>query len=84
MSVDRRNRSQHDLAFRRFHQTEKQSGRAARTVAADNERAVILNDFRDAINELKRANDVQFKRVAQVQADLDVIKQAWNRMKMLV
>jgi len=49
-----------------------------------NERAVILNDFRDAINELKRANDVQFKRVAQVQADLDVIKQAWNRIKVLV
>src|SRR5919201_5669120 len=43
-----------------------------------NERAVILNQFRDAITALKQASDVQFKRIAQLQADFDQIKTAWT------
>jgi len=41
-----------------------------------NERAVILNEFRDAITDLNRVTEVQFKRIAQIQADLDVIRRA--------
>jgi hypothetical protein len=46
-----------------------------------NERAAILNEFRDAINALKQNSDIQFKRIAQLQADFDQIKQAWTRTK---
>ena|ERR1051325_6023432 len=54
-----------------------------------NERNVILNGLRNAVTELQeavtrleRSSDIQFKRIAQLQADLDFIKQAWDRMKM--
>jgi hypothetical protein len=54
-----------------------------------NERNVILNRLREALNELRdavagleHASDIQFKRIAQVQADLDIIKQAGERTKM--
>ena len=45
-----------------------------------NERNEILNAFRDAITELQHASDIQLKRIAQIQADLDGIKTAWHRM----
>ena len=43
-----------------------------------NERNVILNGLRAAIDELRRVADVQFKRIAQIQADLDDVKRAWE------
>jgi len=46
-----------------------------------NDRAVILNEFRDAIHELKQASDIQFKRIAQLQADLDTLRRTWERMR---
>jgi hypothetical protein len=46
-----------------------------------NERAVILNEFRDAISALQQDSEIQFKRTAQMQADLDQIKQAWRSVK---
>ena len=48
-----------------------------------NDRAVVLNEFRDAINDLQRASDVQFKRIAQMQADFDVVKRAWEKIGLL-
>ncbi len=36
-----------------------------------NERAVVLNEFRDAIHQLKQASDIQLKRIAQLQAEID-------------
>jgi hypothetical protein len=47
-----------------------------------NERNVILNGLRDAaaalqdaVMRLEHGSDIQFKRIAQLQADLDVINQ---------
>ena len=55
-------------------------GEYNRIIDVLNDRAVILNDFRDAINELKHTTDVQFKRIAQLQADLDAIRRAWEKV----
>lgn len=39
-----------------------------------NERNVILNALRDAITGIQQTCDVQFKRMAQMQAELDATK----------
>jgi hypothetical protein len=57
-------------------------GEYNRIIDTLNERAVILNEFRSAISALQQASDVQFKRIAQLQAEVDHIKRAWLRMKM--
>ena len=57
-------------------------GEYNRIIDTLNERAIILNDFRSAINTLPQDSVVQFKRIAQLQADIDHIKRAWSRMKM--
>lgn len=57
-------------------------GEYNRIIDTLNERAIILNDFRSAINTLQQDSVVQFKRIAQIQADIDHIKRAWSRMKM--
>ena len=46
-----------------------------------NERTVILNEFRDALDRLRRDNAIQLRRTAEIQADLDEIKKAWERVK---
>ncbi len=46
-----------------------------------NERNIILNGLREAITRLEQSSDVQFKRIAQLQADFDVIKRAWEALK---
>jgi hypothetical protein len=46
-----------------------------------NERSVILNEFRDAIDKLRRDHNIQLRRTAEIQADLDDIKKAWGRMR---
>jgi len=47
-----------------------------------NERTVILNEFRDAVDKLRRDNAIQLRRTAEIQADLDEIKKAWQRVKL--
>jgi hypothetical protein len=37
--------------------------------------------FATAINAPKQNSDIQFKRIAQVQADFDQISQVWRRTK---
>ena len=49
-----------------------------------NERTVILNEFRDALDKLRRDNAIQLRRTAEIQADLDEIKKAWQRVKLEV
>jgi hypothetical protein len=46
-----------------------------------NERNEILNALRDGFQGLEHVTDIQFKRIAQIQADLDEIKRAWQRLK---
>ena len=57
-------------------------GEYNRIIDTLNERTIILNEFRDAITTLHQASDVQFKRIAQLQAEFDSIKRAWSRMKL--
>ncbi len=57
-------------------------GEYNRIIDTLNERAVILNEFRNAINALQQASEVQFKRIAQLQADVDHLKRTSSRMKM--
>ena len=33
------------------------------------------------VEENRRELDLQFRRIAQIQAELDTVKQAWTRMK---
>lgn len=46
-----------------------------------NQRNVILNALREGQERLEHAMDVQFHRIAQIQAELDDIKRAWEKMK---
>lgn len=45
-----------------------------RVIEMLNERGAIMND-------LAHNQDVQFKRLAQLQAELDLIKRAWDRLR---
>ena len=47
-----------------------------------NERNEILNALRASVEELRRDRDVEFKRIAQMQAELDEVKRAWDKMKL--
>jgi len=47
-----------------------------------NERKKILDALGDALNELRHESDVQFKRIAQLQADIDRLMQALDRRKL--
>jgi hypothetical protein len=51
-------------------------------IAILNERNEILNALRDGVQGLEHVTEIQFKRMAQMQADLDAFKQAWQRLKM--
>ena len=47
-----------------------------------NERTVILNEFRDALDGLRRDSAIQLKRTGEIQAELDEIRKAWQRLKL--
>ena len=47
-----------------------------------NERNEILNALRASAEELRRDRDVQFKRIAQLQAELDDVKRASEKKKL--
>lgn len=46
-----------------------------------NERNTILNGLREALRRVEQTGEIQFRRIAQIQADLDEIKRAWERTK---
>ena len=48
-----------------------------------NDRKKVLDAFGDAIIDLRHVLDVQFTRIAQMQADVDGIKSAWTKVKLL-
>ena len=41
----------------------------------------ILNQRIELINTLRRDVDIQFKRTAQLQADIDDVRRAWMKVK---
>ena len=61
--------------------TDVTRGEYNRIIDILNERNTILNGLRQAIQQLEGSSDMQFKRIAQIQADLDDIKRAWERTK---
>jgi hypothetical protein len=50
-----------------------------RVIAILNERNIILNGLREAIARLESVADVQFKRIAQMQAELDDLRRVTGR-----
>lgn len=44
----------------------------------------MLNERADVINRLLQDQQIQFQRIAQIQAELDLMKQAWARLKLEV
>jgi len=45
-----------------------------RVIAILNERGVLINGLRDN-------QEMQFKRIAQLQAELDLLRRAWEKMR---
>lgn len=54
-------------------------GEFDRLIRILNERNAMLNALRDAVQGLERASEVQFKRIAQMQAELDQLKRDRER-----
>jgi hypothetical protein len=42
----------------------------------------LLNERGQILNDLRHNQEVQFKRIAQIQAELDQVKRAWDRVKL--
>jgi hypothetical protein len=58
------------------------ASRAYVTRAEFNRVVQVLNERGEIIEELVHSLDIQFKRIAQLQADFDLIKRAWARSKL--
>ena len=41
----------------------------------------LLNERSEIVNDLRRNQDIQFQRIAQLQAELDVIARAWKKFQ---
>ena len=41
----------------------------------------VLNQRGEMINDLRRELEVQFKRMAQMQSELDEVRRAWTKAK---
>jgi hypothetical protein len=57
-------------------------GEYNRIIDVLNERNHILNALRDAVDGLEHISEIQFKRMAQLQAELDEVKRAWVKNRM--
>ena len=44
----------------------------------------ILNERNEILNGLRHNSDIQFQRIAQIQADVDLIKRALEKLRVLV
>jgi len=51
-----------------------------RVIEMLNQRGKVLEEYGNALTTIRRDLDVQFRRIAQLQAELDQIKQAWAKM----
>jgi Arc/MetJ family transcription regulator len=52
-----------------------------RIIGILNDRKAMLNALREALARIEAASEVQFKRIAQLQAELDEVKRAWANTK---
>lgn len=51
------------------------------TRAEFNDLVEMVNERGELLNDLRRNQDIQFKRIAQLQAELDVIARAWEKFR---
>lgn len=51
------------------------------TRAEFNDLVEIVNERGELLNDLRHNQDIQFKRIAQLQAELDVIARAWEKFR---
>jgi hypothetical protein len=51
------------------------------TRAEYNDVIAVLNDRGENIDELRRELEVQFKRMAQMQSELDEVRRAWTKAR---
>jgi hypothetical protein len=58
------------------------ANRAAVTRAEFNRVIALLNERGQILNSLQKNQDIQFQRLAQLQAELDLIKRAWERLSL--
>ena len=49
------------------------------TRAEFNDVVALLNERGEILNDLRRNQEIQFERIAQLQAELDVIARAWKK-----
>lgn len=56
--------------------------RAAVSRAEFNRLIAQFNERADIINALRADQDIQFTRLAQLQAELDLIRRAWERLRL--
>jgi hypothetical protein len=64
-----------------LHRRDVTRGEYNRIIDVLNERNVILNALREGMDRLERASEVQFKRIAQLQAEVDELRRSWERAK---
>jgi hypothetical protein len=51
------------------------------TRAEFNEVIAQLNERGEILNDLRRNQDIQFQRIAQLQAELDLVARAWKKYR---
>ena len=56
--------------------------RAVITRREFNDLIARLNERGEIINDLRKNQDVQFQRIAQLQAELDLMRRAWERTRL--
>jgi hypothetical protein len=52
------------------------------TRAEFNRMVARLNERGQIINDLQKTQNIQFQRLAQLQAELDLIKRAWDKISL--
>ena len=51
------------------------------TRAEFNDLIALLNERGEILNDLRRNQNIQFERIAQLQAELDVMARAWEKFR---
>jgi len=60
--------------------TDVTRGEYNRIIDLLNERTIVLNGFRDAITGLEHMSEIQFKRIAQLQAEVDTLRRTIDKV----
>jgi len=53
-----------------------------RVIGKLNERGKILQEYGEALATIRHDLDLQFRRIAQMQAELDQVKRAWEKLSL--